>query len=104
VALRLEPDTNNLRTKPPLPLLPDSERDDDTAPARQNIFTMLRTVQDEFSADGQDTRHLSSINSVLDEIREGEGVRPLQDDDGPLQLRRIDDTLRSFLDGSEEDA
>jgi hypothetical protein len=95
---------------PKLPTLPDDEPEEETASSRQDIFALLRDVQDEFSADGQDARrtpppHLSSITNVLNEIREGEPVEPPHKDNGPLQLRRIDDTLKSFQDdGGEEDA
>lgn len=92
---------------PVLPTLPDNDTEDDTAPSRKDIFATLQEVHDEFSADGQDTRrpanpNLRSINSVLNEIREGEGIIPLQEDNGPVQLQPIDKTLKSFLDDSDE--
>ena len=91
-----------------LPTLPDDQPEDDTAPSRKDIFATLQEVQDEFSADGGDTRrptppNLRNINSVLNEIREGEGITPLQEADGPIQLRPIDKTLKSFLDDSGEE-
>jgi hypothetical protein len=91
-----------------LPTLPDDQPEDDTAPSRKDIFATLQEVQDEFSADGQDTRrptppNLRNINSVLNEIREGEGITPLQEDDGPIQLKPIDKTLKSFLDDEGEE-
>jgi hypothetical protein len=93
--------------KPVLPTLPETE--DDTAPSRKDIFATLQEVHDEFSADGQDMRrpanpNLRSINSVLNEIREGEGITPLQEEDGPIQLKPIDKTLKSFLDDGEDDS
>jgi hypothetical protein len=93
--------------KPVLPTLPETE--DDTAPSRKDIFATLQEVHDEFSADGQDMRrpanpNLRSINSVLNEIREGEGITPLQEEDGPIQLKPIDKTLKSFLDDGKDDS
>lgn len=93
--------------KPVLPTLPETE--DDTAPSRKDIFATLQEVHDEFSADGQDMRrpanpNLRSINSVLNEIREGEGITPLQEEDGPIQLKPIDKTLKSFMDDGKDDS
>ena len=107
MAFMVETDSDRRATTLILPVLPDAELDDDTAPARQSIFAMLRAVQDEFSADGQNTRRappapLRSIRSVLYEIREGQPVEPVHKVDGPIRLRRIADTLKSFQDDGGE--
>lgn len=110
--LNLSEDTLRVLRDPPgqLPPLPTAEPGEDAAPAREDVFAMLRTVQAEFSADGQDMRgpsnpNLRSINAMLNEVREGGVAEPPRKPAGSHQLRRITDTLKSFQDdGGEEDA
>jgi hypothetical protein len=80
---------------------------EETAVALGNIFVLLQAIHDEISSNGHAEQNgsaaaMHSIAHELDHIRQGQPVQPREAPRLPLQLRRIDETLKVFRDGNSE--